>query len=404
MSNINHIIKKTILCILVLFLFCVLRAHAAVLPPDTDNAALLYYQAFLLRPEIDDDTFLHFNSVLGGAQPNEKVREYLNMMETRESLRIAEAATKILDCSWGIILRSRNGSSLNTVVFQARQLAYLLEVDARTLAADGDHRAALERCLSIRRLAQHHADEGLVGYLASMPLHGRSFGCIQHVLSSMPAEANVLTWLQAQLSAVQGAPASPGRAMEITLDDDLEFYRMYPEALGEWRESVYERIEDDSARQEIMNLTDEALLERASELGHSFLSSINRIIGSDMTYRQRRAELQGLKAEWPDHGDNDPNTILSECVRINLDDVVKYHDIYVRRLANLNAVRAAIEIYLIEEETGQLPGTLPPYLPKDPFGDEKFGYEKTEEGFVLRCTEKEIGEDTLWDYEFRVVQ
>lgn len=337
-----------------------------------------------------------------GAQPDEQIREYLNRVETRETLRIAEAATKIPDCSWGIVLRSRNESSLNTIVFHARQLALLIEVDARTLAADGDYRAALARCLSIRRLAQHHADEGIVGYLAAMPLHGRSFRCIQDVLNSVSLEPEVLRWLQAQLSAVQGAPPSPGRAMEITMDDNLEFYHTYPEALARWREDISARIGDESVRQEFTNLTDEEFLARERELGSSFLSAVNRIIGSEIPYRQKYVELQELKVEWPDQAGNDPNAVLSEDVRDKVDDVLKYHDIYVSWLANFNALRAAIEIYLMKAETGLLPEMLPPHLPEDPFSGQNFEYEKTEEGFVLRCQEKEIGEDKLWHYDFRV--
>ncbi|MFB0552358.1 MAG: hypothetical protein ACETWQ_03490 [Phycisphaerae bacterium] len=50
MSNKNLRNKITICC--AIFLWTV-GAQASTLPPDPDNAALLYYQAFLLRPEPD---------------------------------------------------------------------------------------------------------------------------------------------------------------------------------------------------------------------------------------------------------------------------------------------------------------------------------------------------------------
>jgi len=255
----------------------------------------------------------------------------------------------------------------------------------------------------MRRLAQHIVDEGIAGYLIAIPLHGRSFRCIQDVLNSVSLEPEVLRWVQAQLSAVQGAPPSPGRAMEITMDDNLEFYHAYPEALARWRQDVSARIGDESARQEFAKLTDEEFLVRARELGSSFLSSVNRIIGSEMPYGQKYEELQELKVEWPDQG-GDPNAVLSEDMRDKVDDVLKYHDIYVRSLANFNALRAAIEIYLVEAESGLLPEMLPPHLPEDPFSGQDFEYEKTSQGFVLRCRQKEIGEDKLWAYDFRVAQ
>jgi len=103
MRNMNNRGKKAICSICVILALWPIGIQAAVSSREPDNAALMYYQAFLLRPELDDETFLHYDSVLRGAQPNEKVRDYLNMRETRETLRIAEDATKITHCSWGMM-------------------------------------------------------------------------------------------------------------------------------------------------------------------------------------------------------------------------------------------------------------------------------------------------------------
>ena len=399
MNNINHSIRKTICCIFSIIFFCAFGARAAVLSPEPDNAALLYYQAFLLRPEPDAVTFGLINAVLRGADPNEKVRGYLNLCECRETIELAESATQITQCSWGI-MRSRGGFSLMTVLGQLRQLALLLEVDARAFAVDGDYRVALERCLSMRRLAQHFADEVILGYLASLSLHGRAFLCIQHVLGSMPLDIDIFTWLQGQISTVQGAPPLPGRAMEIALDDTLKFLRMHPELLVTWRENILELIENESAKQEILSLTDEELLERARESYNRFLASVNRVMGSDMQYQQKYVELQELTEELYDRGANgDPVGILSFYM---MDDVVKYNDLYVRRMANFNAIRTAIEIYLVKAETNQLPETLPSHLPNDPFSSEAFEYEITSDGFVLRSRHEEIGANKVWEFEFKV--
>jgi len=70
----------------------------------------------------------------------------------------------------------------------------------------------------------------------------------------------------------------------------------------------------------------------------------------------------------------------------------------------VNAIRTAIEIYLMKTETGQLPEMLPANLPKDPFSGQDFEYEATEEGFVFRCREKEIGINKVLEYEFVIAQ
>ncbi len=272
-------------------------------------------------------------------------------------------------------------------------------MDARTLAVDGDYRAALDRCLSIRRLAQHIADEGLIGYLVSMSYQLRAFLCIQFVLSSMSPDTDTLSWLQAQLGTVQGAPPSPGRTLEITLEDALRFLSEHPEILEMWRENVSEHIEDENARQEILSLTDEELLEQAKELYNKFLSSANRVIGGDMPYQQKYLVLQELEDEL-----GVGNPIVGILGLHVLSNVVEQHDIYIRGIANFNAIRAAIEIYLVKAETGQLPEMLPAHLPKDPFSSQDFEYEATSQGFVLRCREKEIGANKVREYEFLIAQ
>lgn len=402
MNSIIHNFRKLICCFFTVF-FCAVGTNADVSLPEPDNAALLYYQAFLLRPELDDATFIPFDRVLRGDDPNEMVREYLNLRESRETIRIAEAATQILDCSWGII-RSQEvynyELTLKALMFQARQLSLLLDVDARTLAFDGEFRTALERCLSIRRFAQHFVDEANLGYLVSMPSHFRALLCIHYVLGSMPPDRNTLIWLQSQISTVQETPPPPGRSLEISLNYALKVLSVHPETIAVWRENILELIEDESAKQEILSLTDEEVLERAKESYSRFLSSVNRVIGSDIPYQQKHLELKELEEELKNHPVDDPVSILWLFLLIN---VAEQHDIYVRGISNFNATRAAIEIYLVKEQTGQLPEILPTNLPKDPFSGQDFEYETTNKGFILRCREKEIGEE-VWEYEFVIAQ
>jgi len=402
MSNINLRSKNIIYCVFGLIFFCPCAGHATVSLPAPDNAALLYYQAMLLRPELDLETFIPFDGVLRGDDPDEIVREYLNLTDTRETIRLAEAATKIPQCSWGIIpSQGRYYLTLMELIGQVRQIAFLLEVDARTLAIDGEYLVALDRCLSMRRLARHIADEATVVYLVSMPLDFRALHCIHYVLGLIQADKNILIWLQAQISTVQGPPPLPGMSLEIALDDALKFLCMHPELLATWRENVSELVEDESAKQEILSLTDEELLDQAKDSYNKFLSSVNRVIGSDIPYQQKYLELQELEEELENHPIDDPVGILSLLI---LSNVVEQHDIYVRGITVFNATRAAIEIYLIKAETGQLPETLPSNLPKDPFGGQDFGYDVTDKGFTISFDPEDIGDLRVRQFEFIVVQ
>jgi len=79
MRNINHTSKRAVFSIFATLVLWTIGAQPAVSSPDPDNAALLYYQAFLLRPQPDDATYRLLDAVLRGAEPDENLREYLNL-------------------------------------------------------------------------------------------------------------------------------------------------------------------------------------------------------------------------------------------------------------------------------------------------------------------------------------
>ncbi|GAI97930.1 unnamed protein product, partial [marine sediment metagenome] len=67
-----------------------------------------------------------------------------------------------------------------------------------------------------------------------------------------------------------------------------------------------------------------------------------------------------------------------------------------------NAVRTAVEIYIVKAKTGRLPDELPAGLPKDLFSSKPFQYEKTVEGFILHCQGRDLLKDTIHQYEFKI--
>jgi hypothetical protein len=97
MKNMNYNIRNVICFILVLW---TLGVNGATLPPDPDNAALLYYQAFLLRPEPDADTSESIHKALRGGEPDEKLRKYLNKPACRDTIEFTKAAAKLQKCNW----------------------------------------------------------------------------------------------------------------------------------------------------------------------------------------------------------------------------------------------------------------------------------------------------------------
>jgi hypothetical protein len=394
MSNMNYGGRKAIWVICGAVVLWTLGARAAVVPPDPDNAALVYYQALLLRPESDTSVSVMLSDVLRGAEPDQQVRQYLR--DCQKMLELAEAAAQIPHCNWGIRYSQGHGLSSQLMV-ELRSLAHLLYADARLVATDGDYRTALNRCLTIRRLAAHIGDDTQLTYALSLAIHGIAGLGIRDVLGSMPPDAHTLTWLQGQLAAVRGAPRSPARALEMDFAIVLEAMRTDTDFLAWFRDQLAENAEDPA---EVQNLTDEELLAPAQERYANFLNSALRVMDGEMPYEQKYAELEALTDRlWEESRSDWAAIILAlRCGHMLAD----CYGGQVLQAAGSNALKAAIEIYLAMAETGQLPDTLPDHLPKDPFSGEDFEYETTEDGFVLRCRVKAVNAPRVEQYEFKV--
>jgi len=393
MWNINYNIKKAICSICVIMALWVFVVHAATLPPDPDNAALLYYQAFLHRPEPDDDTLWSIDEVLSGGEPDEKVREYLNLPDCRETIEFAEAAAQLPRCDWGIRY-SRGIEAHLPLSVHFRRLSFLIYADAGVLAADGDYRKALGRCLTIRQIAVHVGDDLLINYLISLQLDGLAHRCTCDVLGSMPTDADILTWLRGRLVVVRDVFPSFVRALEMDFELSLQSLRTDPDILIRLRVHLAENADDENTRDEILGLTDEELIALIREQYEDFFNNVFHVIDSEMTYEEKSLEIQRLSKIMEDK--------YAGYSYVGTGRIAEHYNLKVRNEAQFNALKAAIEIYLIKAETCQLPETLPDGLPKDPYSDQDFEYEVTSQGFVLRCREKEIDANKLWEFEFKI--
>ena len=166
------------------------------LPSDPHDAGPLYYQAFLLCPAPDPATKDLLNQVVNGAEPDERIREYLETC--RGSIRYAEMASRMPDCNWGVLYSLGFHYRLPHLE-SVRLLSRVLYADAQVLAADADYRAAFERCLTIRRLARHAGTETVHFYATAMEteslaqksicqiLRIDAAGCYDHRLGKGPA-------------------------------------------------------------------------------------------------------------------------------------------------------------------------------------------------------------------------
>jgi hypothetical protein len=355
--------------------------HASSLPPDPDNPALLYYQAFLLRPEPDADTSESIHKVLRGGEPDEKLKKYLKKQASRDTIELAEAAAKLQQCNWGIRYSQGIGAPLPQLA-QFRNLSFLLYVDARILAADGNYKEAFNRCLTIHRIAKHIGDYTIHFYLISLSLDGLTYRCIQDILGSMPPDIDILTWLREQLVVMSDDSSSFIQALKTDDEMCIHSFHSNPDSLKRLKEYLAEHADDEHTRERILGLTDEEFIAFVQKPNIDFIDSISRVIDSEIAYQDKISEIQSLTKKMDDE--------YAASKYAGERRTAEHYNIIVRNEAQLSALKAAIEIYLIKAQTGQLPKVLPDGLPKDPFSGKDFKYEITDKGFIFRCRAKDI--------------
>lgn len=347
------------------------NSQSDALPKESNNAALLYYQAFLLQPEPDEATFLLFDKITKGADPNESIKKYLNLPYSRATIKLVHKATQIPLCDWGPLYPGGYGH--NAVIPSLRRLCTLMEVYAHNLAAEGHFRPALENCIGIQQLANHTGDETFLMFSNSRVVNGRALTCIRHILGSMPPDVEMLTWLKARLGPSSVSPSRIVKILSSNCSLHLQYMRDNPKAYSYWWEEYPEAIHDENKREQI--------LKSISKLYHEHLGSALKILSSDLSYERKKTELRNLIEKYQYKDDrNDYSLILGDCMPY----IESCYDLMVRDTANFNVLTVSLEIYLIKARTGHIPEKLPIVQAKDPYSDKDFQYKVIDEGFALR--------------------
>jgi hypothetical protein len=388
------------------------------LASSEENAALLYYQALLARREPDPETGEALNLVARGGEPDTRVRAFLG--RHLATIELAQIASQMPRCDWGPLRAGEQQLDFNLGI-PLRRLSRILDADARALAADGHARAALARCLTLRRLAHHTGDETYNLFSISQSIHTLALLATAQVLSTKPVDAGTLAWLKSELAAVPGTPFEPAPALRKWREAGLAFWRTRPTGRAFTRELVLDKIRDADDRNLLALLTDKQLqvialqgeqrvpglygisappelLERARQACDEYLTAAMQVMNADLSYRDKHAKLQEMVDSLDDRAaDGDPIALLSEAPKV----VEIYHRLQVRNAVYDNLVAAAIEICVVKASTGQLPKVLPAGLPNDLYTKRDFGYERTARGFTLRFDPENLSRIRVRQFEFR---
>ncbi len=379
-------------------LVCFGPSASAALPPDPNNAALLYYQAFLLTAQTDDRAAkdLVLEVATGKVAPNDQVKAYVN--KCRDALDYAATASNLPHCDWGLVY-SRGFSALLPHLAQARSLAWLILADGRILAAEGNYRQALERCVSVYRMAGQLGDDVLVSVLVSAAITAQANKGVTAILERMPADAGTLTWLKGQLAAMPVATLGVEKSMAVERQVTADYMR--PQRREELIKVLVESVNISEAgrvsEDEIRKTATDTALQRAREYYANYMDSALVVLTGPMPYAEGYAKLQELTKRAEQDAAKDPAVHL---FRAAVPAMAKMYNTQVRHQADLHALQAAIDVYLAKAATGRVPGTLPAASPRDPYTGGQFKYEVTANGFVLRSGAKDLDKNEVREYRF----
>ncbi len=380
--------KKAAGVVLFIVMASLAAPRARALPPDPDNAALLYYQAFLTLAELDDDARKLISSVARGeAAPDDKVREYIE--ECHGAIGFAEAAAEVPVCHWGLRF-SQGFEVLMPQLSQGRFLAFVLVADARVRAADGDYRGALERCLITEALGRHIGDDILVSYLVSLAVRTLGYNCMQDVIGQAAGDVELLRWLESELATEPGKEPSLARPMEIEMEVVLDLVRM--EKIDTLARVLADT--DEKKMKEIVAAANEEILARAKQVYAERATAALKTLGMSLPYEQAHARLKKAATGF------DANDPASAAVGAFMPAISRVYTLKIKAETQANAVKAGVEICLARAKSGRLPETLPEGLPKDAFSGEDFEYQLTGDGFVLRCRKPDLDKNETYEYAF----
>jgi len=383
--------KSTMFLITALTLLIPSAATVAY-PPD--NAAVLYYRACQWHQSDPEMEQMLTDLSKGKIEINERIEKYVQ--RNRRSIGFVLDASEAKDCDWGMDY-SKGIETVMPPLHMFRKLAWLIMADAKILAAQGDCEAAIGRCLSLHKFARHVSDRTLLMHLVGIAINDISNKCIQDILSESPANLETLSWLKNQILEIENIPLSfkacidtdRDTVMAAVTEDNIEALSHIED--GEMSPSV------SKAAEKWFLAADEQFLPSNRAYWKEHYGNIKATL--DMPYTKAYAELKRLRDKpGKDIIENSDATLTT--ILLPAFDKVYGYGIRGRTLSN--AVKAAIDIYIVKAKTGRLPEKLPAGLPKDLFSGKNFEYEKTKDGFLLRCRGKDLHKDKTYQYEFKI--
>ncbi len=171
-------------------LLCLNNTKAKDAQEKIENAAFLYYQAFLICPETDElpNQFQRFGWGLIDSYP--ELQLYLTA--NQNAIQLFSRASKIQECNW-LIQNSAVKVQINT---HRRPFLILLGADARYSAMKGDYITGFDQCMAMFRYAKHLRQDRGRDFAEYVEIAENAYRCIGKILDIMPPDEKNLQYVQ----------------------------------------------------------------------------------------------------------------------------------------------------------------------------------------------------------------
>jgi len=363
-------------------------------PPD--NAAVLYLRAFIIYEEPDSDLSKILDDLRDGKiKPNDQIRQYFE--KNRPVIELVTTASQIQDCDWGQDF-SKGFDLHMPELATVRKLAFMLVADSKVYLNDGDYKTALERCLTIQRMARHVGNNMIISNMVGIAMNSLANKHIKIILSEMPANVETLEWLKEQMLDISAK--TPSLIAAIVNESKIAEIEMRKEKMDEiLKDPTQEELLKSIPGEIIEKIRDgdEDFFEQSRKYYMDFIASVQDAFA--LPYENAYSQLTKLNERITKEVATKPEAFFTSHMSPSVARLCTNEMVF---KTNLNAVAAAIDIYIQKAKTGQLPNELPKDMPKDLFSGKDFEYEKTDDGFILRCQGKDLDKDKIHEYEFKV--
>lgn len=406
--------------IAVIFLFLTIP-HKLLLAQPPQNAALLYYQAFMVYESPNEEMRKKlYDLERHQIEPDRQITRYITKQQY--VIDLLTTAADLPNCDWGFDY-SMGVAFYVPHLHSFRELSRIVIADAKILVEQGDYETALKRCLTLYKMSRHVSDDLMITLLAGGSSVVMANECIKYILSEMPSDVTTFHWLKAELSRIDSKPFALKNSLgneyklvvaDMTPDRIDKIVTLFlepvkvnlissPDKLPTKRQVGKKRIEEEQNWEEIVrervSKADEDFFERNRIYCKNYIDEVLLALELQLPYKQAHTKLIELEQELKNDSSTNPDATITAVVKPPLARVLS---ITVRINTFTNAVRAAIEIYVIKAKTGSLPDELPDSLPGDLFSSQPFKYEKTTDGFILRCRGKDPVKNKIHEYAFKV--